>query len=180
MDTDRPLFVQIAEEIENQIVSGALLEGSMAPSTNALASFYRINPATAAKGMRLLQDEGIIERRRGLGMFVTKGAHKKLLAKRRASIHEEYVKPLVTEARVIGLHTDDLIEMVEAEARALPAHARQGKTETDRLFPSIGMPPKVTVSTKRGPVTTPWSSHRSMQDTGTPETAQRSDSEAVR
>ncbi|WRS30423.1 GntR family transcriptional regulator [Actinomycetaceae bacterium MB13-C1-2] len=180
MDSDRPLFVQIAEAIENQIVSGALLEESMAPSTNALATFYRINPATAAKGMRLLQDQGIVERRRGLGMFVTKGARKKLLAKRRTSINEEYVKPLVMEARVIGLHTDELIEMVEAEASSLSTDAGSGKTDADRLPTSVGMLPKVEASTKHGPAVIPGSSHRPTEDTGTPEITQRSGSEEAR
>ena len=118
MNDDRPLFVQIAEAVEDQIVSGALPEGSAAPSTNALAAFYRINPATAGKGMRLLQDQGVVERRRGLGMFVVKGARAELLQKRRASITTGYVRPLVAEARAIGLSKDDLVEMVKAEVDA--------------------------------------------------------------
>lgn len=115
MNDDRPLFVQIASEIENQIVEGALLEESMAPSTNALAAFYRINPATAAKGMRLLQEDGILERRRGLGMFVTKGARKVLLEKRRSAVIQSYVRPLVKEARTIGLNDAELVQIVLRE-----------------------------------------------------------------
>lgn len=112
MDQDRPLFLQIAEAIEDQILSGALTEGSAAPSTNALASFYRINPATAAKGMHILQDQGILERRRGLGMFVTKGARRKILKQRASSFETDFVRPMLIEAKAIGLSREDVVQLV--------------------------------------------------------------------
>lgn len=113
MDEDKPLFQQIAGSIEDQIVSGALPEGSAAPSTNALAAFHRINPATAAKGMRLLQDEGILEKRRGLGLFVTRGARSKLLKKRQGSFEAEFVLPMLVEAAAIGLQPSEVAGMVQ-------------------------------------------------------------------
>jgi GntR family transcriptional regulator len=83
LDDGSPLFAQIAEQLAGEIVDGSLVEGARVPSTNELASFYRINPATAAKGINVLVDKGLLEKRRGVGIFVTVGARKRLLAQRR-------------------------------------------------------------------------------------------------
>ena len=74
MDEDRPIFLQIAEQIENDIIAGQLAEETQVPSTNEFAAFHRINPATAAKGVNLLVDDGILYKKRGIGMFVAEGA----------------------------------------------------------------------------------------------------------
>ena len=76
LDDGTPLFVQIAEQLADDIVDGVLAEGARVPSTNELAAFYRINPATAAKGINLLVDDGVLEKRRGIGMFVAAGAQR--------------------------------------------------------------------------------------------------------
>ena len=70
LDEGAPLFVQIAGRLAEDIADGALAEGERVPSTNELAAFYRINPATAAKGISMLTDDGLVEKRRGIGMFV--------------------------------------------------------------------------------------------------------------
>ena len=80
LDEGMPLFVQIAEQLADDIVDGVLAEGARVPSTNELAAFYRINPATAAKGINLLVDDGVLEKRRGIGMFVAAGAREQLRA----------------------------------------------------------------------------------------------------
>ena len=80
MDEGRPIFVQIAEQIENSIIDGTLAEERQVPSTNELAAFHRINPATAAKGINQLVDDGILYKKRGIGMFVSPGARAKLRA----------------------------------------------------------------------------------------------------
>src|SRR5690606_41107619 len=85
MDEGRALFLQIAESVEDSIVGGTLAEQERAPSTNELAAFYRINPATAAKGVNMLVEKGILYKRRGIGMFVGAGARAQLLAERRAA-----------------------------------------------------------------------------------------------
>lgn len=103
IDDTRPLFLQIAERIEDSIVDGSLPEDAQAPSTNELAAFYRLNPATAAKGVNLLVDKGILAKRRGIGMFVAPGARRALLAERRAAFAASYVEPLVVEAEKLGL-----------------------------------------------------------------------------
>lgn len=107
-----PLFAQVAERLAGEIADGGLAEGERVPSTNELAGFYRINPATAAKGINLLADDGLLEKRRGIGMFVADGARKRLLARRRAEFTERYVEPLLTEAGRLGIGADELIALI--------------------------------------------------------------------
>ena len=78
-DEGTPLFVQVADRLAGEIADGGLAEGERVPSTNELAAFYRINPATAAKGINVLADDGLLEKRRGIGMFVATGARQRLL-----------------------------------------------------------------------------------------------------
>lgn len=112
VEEGRPLFVQIAEQIEANVLEGSLVEDERAPSTTQLAAFHRINPATAAKGINLLVDRGILVKRRGLGMFVADGARQILLAERRQQFAENYLDPLIDEARAVGLSTEALVEMI--------------------------------------------------------------------
>ena len=112
MDESRPIFLQIAEAIENDILAGVLLEESQVPSTNEFAAFYRINPATAGKGVNLLVDDGILYKKRGIGMFVAEGSRARIVDKRRDQFETEYVRPLVTEAAKLGITRDQLEEMI--------------------------------------------------------------------
>lgn len=114
MDEGRALFLQIAERVEDSIVDGSLPEEAQAPSTNELAAFYRINPATAAKGVNMLVDSGILYKRRGIGMFVATGAREALLAKRRAAFAESFVRPLLAEAARLGLGADDVAALIRS------------------------------------------------------------------
>jgi DNA-binding transcriptional regulator YhcF (GntR family) len=113
MDEGRPIFVQIAEEIENAIIDGSLAEEAQVPSTNELAAFHRINPATAAKGINELVDEGILYKRRGIGMFVSSGARAKLRSRRREQFAGRYLGPLLVEAQKLGLNATELKEMID-------------------------------------------------------------------
>jgi len=115
MEEGRPIFVQIAEQIENDVISGALPEETQVPSTNEFAAFLRINPATAAKGVNLLVDEGILYKKRGIGMFVAEGAKARVVAKRREKFQTEYVRPLVEEAAKLGISQSQLSEMIRKE-----------------------------------------------------------------
>ncbi|MCK2029972.1 MULTISPECIES: GntR family transcriptional regulator [Microbacterium] len=127
IEEGKPLFLQIAEQIEDSIVDGSLAEEAQAPSTNELAAFYRINPATAAKGVAMLTDKGVIYKRRGIGMFVADGARERLLGERRAAFADRYIDPLITEARTLGLDADDLAALLAERAARTPT-AREGKT----------------------------------------------------
>jgi DNA-binding transcriptional regulator YhcF (GntR family) len=74
LDDGGPIFAQIAAELANQIADGTVGEGERVASSNELAAFYRVNPATAARSLTVLSDEGLVEKRRGVGMFVAAGA----------------------------------------------------------------------------------------------------------
>lgn len=112
LDEGAPIFQQIADQLSSDIVDGVLGEGSKVPSTNEFAAYYRINPATAAKGINVLVDSGVLEKRRGIGMFVVTGARDRLIALRRKEFAERFVDPLVTEATRLGIDTAALIEMI--------------------------------------------------------------------
>ena len=113
MDESRPIFQQIAEQIENDIISGVLPEETQVPSTNEFAAFHRINPATAGKGVNLLVDEGILYKKRGIGMFVAEGARARLVATRRDQFREQFVAPLLAEASKLGISSADVAAMIQ-------------------------------------------------------------------
>ena len=129
IDEGRPLFLQIAEAIEESILDGTLVEDGQAPSTNELAAFYRINPATAAKGVALLTDKGILLKRRGIGMFVAAGARSILLAERRTTFAERYIDPLIAEARTLGLGPDDLAALLRERSAPIGDAGSTASTE---------------------------------------------------
>lgn len=115
MDESRPIFLQIAEQIENDIISGALPEESQVPSTNEYAAFYRINPATAGKGVNVLVDSGVLYKKRGIGMFVSTGARAGIIAGRRSQFHTEYIQPLLSEAEKLGIDREQLADMIRKD-----------------------------------------------------------------
>ena len=115
MDESRPIFVQIAEQIENDILGGALPEETQVPSTNEFAAFYRINPATAGKGVNVLVDDGILYKKRGIGMFVSLGSRDRIESKRRERFEDEYLRPLIAEAAKLGISPDNLAAMIRKE-----------------------------------------------------------------
>jgi GntR family transcriptional regulator len=114
LDDGAPLCSQIAELLAEEIADGVLSEGDRAPSTNELAAYHRINPATAAKGINMLIDEGLLEKHRGIGMFVAPGARAKLLDGRRKQFAARYVEPMMAEASRLGLSAEALIDLIHA------------------------------------------------------------------
>lgn len=124
IDEGRPIFLQIAERVESDIIDGTLAEESQVPSTNEFAAFYRINPATAAKGVNRLVDDGILYKQRGIGMFVSTGARGVLMQRRREQFFDQYVRPLAREARKLGIEVDELADMIRQGE-----HAIQGGTQ---------------------------------------------------
>ncbi|MEO6944127.1 MAG: GntR family transcriptional regulator [Lacisediminihabitans sp.] len=112
MDEGRPIFVQIAEQIEDDIFGGILAEETQVPSTNEFATFYRINPATAGKGVNVLVDDGILYKKRGIGMFVATGSRKRIVQKRREHFEAEYVQPLLSEAHKLGISPSQLATII--------------------------------------------------------------------
>jgi GntR family transcriptional regulator len=113
IEEGKPIFQQIAERIEDDIISGTLPEESQAPSTNQFAAFYHINPATAAKGVNQLVEQGILYKKRGIGMFVSTGAKQAIIEKRQEQFYEQFVQAMLTEAKKLGIGRDQLIEMIQ-------------------------------------------------------------------
>ena len=115
LDSNKPIYVQIREVIEDQIVTGLLKEGDQAPSTNQLVQFYKVNHITVSKGINQLVEEGILYKKRGVGMFVSEGAREKLLHKRKKRLLNEYLVALVKEAEILGISEDELISYIRKE-----------------------------------------------------------------
>jgi GntR family transcriptional regulator len=113
LDGSKPIFVQIAEELESGILDDTFLEGSRVPSTNEFAAYYQINPATAAKGINRLVDEGILFKKRGIGMFVSDGAKEQVAGKRKTQFYETYIVPLINEAAKLDISPEELETMIK-------------------------------------------------------------------
>ena len=109
---EKSIYIQIKEMIEDDILRDVLLEEERVPSTNELARLYAINPATAAKGVNLLVDEGILYKKRGIGMFVATGAKAHIQGKRREQFYDNYVKSLMAEAMSLGITKKELVAMI--------------------------------------------------------------------
>ena len=113
MESEKPIFLQIAEGIEDGILTGAFPEETQIPSITEFSVTYKINPATALKGINLLVEEEIIFKKRGVGMFVAKGAVAKLKKKRQEQFYDNYVDRMIEEAKRMGITGDELIGMIE-------------------------------------------------------------------
>jgi len=114
-DPSRPIFLQLSERLESEIISGDLAEESPIPSINDLAAFHRINPATALKAVNLLVEQGTLFKKRGIGMFVTAGARKQLETKYRTKFQADFIGPLVRQAQKLGISSEEIIRMIEKE-----------------------------------------------------------------
>ena len=113
LNQEKSIYIQISEMIENDILRDVLLEDERVPSTDELAKLYAINPATAAKGINILVDAGILYKKRGIGMFVSDGAKEVIRTKRKAQFYENYVSEIVNEAKTLGITKAELIAGIE-------------------------------------------------------------------
>lgn len=111
------LYRQIARLIEDGILRGEYREDEQIPSTNELARVFCINPATAAKGINRLVEDGLLYKRRGIGMFVAPGAAQALHKRRREEFAAETVTALVRQAASLGLSAAELLALVEQKAK---------------------------------------------------------------
>jgi DNA-binding transcriptional regulator YhcF (GntR family) len=112
-DERSPIYQQIADQIRQEIATGALAEGEQVMSTNRYAAFHRINPATVAKGFKQLIDEGVLHKRRGIGMFVSPDAREMLVQRRRERFFETVFEPMIDEARLVGVSLDEILRRIE-------------------------------------------------------------------
>ncbi len=112
-NSDKPIFLQIAEGMEDAILSGAFAEESQIPSITEFSVNYKINPATALKGINMLTDAGIVYKKRGLGMFVKTGAVEKLKDKRKHSFYQNFIEGLIAEAKRLQISKAEIQAMIE-------------------------------------------------------------------
>ncbi len=110
---EKPIFIQIAEQLEDSIFTGVYLEETKIPSTNQISALLNINPHTVLKGMNMLVDEEIIYKKRGLGMFVKEGAVKRIRSKRQGQFYEQYIATLIEEASKLQMTKDEIISLIE-------------------------------------------------------------------
>lgn len=112
-NSSAPIYRQVAEQIEDAIASGGFSEGGQIPSTTEISKEFHINPATVLKGMNIVASKKLIEKRRGLGMFVKQGARQRILAEKRSSFFDEFVENLVREAQNLDISEDELLNLVK-------------------------------------------------------------------
>ena len=112
-EDERPIFLQVADQIQDGILSGAFPEETQIPSTTEISLNYKINPATALRGINLLVESGIVYKKRGLGMFVTEGAVRAVREKRKNEFYQNYIVKVTAEAKKLELQKEEIIAMVE-------------------------------------------------------------------
>ena len=110
------IYEQIAQLIEDGILNGEYGEDGQVPSTNELAHVFGINPATAAKGINRLVEEGLLYKKRGIGMFVADGAENVLRKKRREAFVSEEIKKILRDANKLGLTKEELLTLLAKQA----------------------------------------------------------------
>ncbi len=116
-ESEKPIFLQITQGLEDAILSGAYPEESQIPSITEFATTYKINPATALKGITLLVDAGIVYKKRGLGMFVASGAVETLRVKRKEQFYDTYIAAMLEEAARLHITPEEIREMIERGCR---------------------------------------------------------------
>ncbi len=114
-ESDTPIYIQVAEQIKDAILSGAFPEEAQIPSTTEVSVTYKINPATALRGVTLLVDAGILYKKRGVGIFVQKGAAEKILNQRKDAFYNGYIIRLLEEAKKLHISRQEIIRMIEEE-----------------------------------------------------------------
>ena len=113
LNEDEPIFIQISKAIEDEILTDSIKEDEQVPSTTELSRLYNINPATVLKGMNILVDKNILYKKRGLGMFVNRGAKKTIKLLRKESFKNKFIKNLIEEANKLDIDKDELLEMIK-------------------------------------------------------------------
>ena len=121
---EKPIFIQLAEAIEDNILKGIYAEETQIPSTTEVAVTLKVNPATVNRGVNLLVDEGIIYKKRGVGMFVSTGAREKILARRKQAFFQDFLLPLLEEAKNLGLSREDVVGMLNHSSNGAAAERR--------------------------------------------------------
>jgi len=108
-----PIYWQLKERTMSMILDGTLAEGDALPSVRTVASNFQLIPITVSKSYQTLVDEGLVEKRRGLGMFVCEGAHNKLIASERAKFLNKEWPATLERIEQLGLDVGKLLDVGE-------------------------------------------------------------------
>lgn len=119
MAGDKLIYIQIAEWLENEILGGNIKEDEKIYSQYQLAEMFNINPATAARGINILAEQGILYKKRGLGMFLSANAMEKIQHKRRNHTLIKLVEKVVVEARRLGIDEEELFSIMRQAGKEL-------------------------------------------------------------
>lgn len=112
-NSSEPIFIQVAKQLEDAIFTGSLPECSQIPSTTEISKQFKINPATVLKGMNMLVNKKLLEKRRGRGTFVTEGAQQIIIKNRQNHFYDDYIVKLISEAKKLHLSKDDILTLVQ-------------------------------------------------------------------
>lgn len=110
---EKPIFIQLAEALEDNVLKGIYAEETQVPSTTEVAVTLKVNPATVNRGVNMLVEAGIIYKKRGVGMFVSPGAREKILARRKQAFFQNFLLPLLEEADNLGLSRAEVVGMLK-------------------------------------------------------------------
>jgi len=112
LENEKPIFMQLAESVEDDILKGIHPEETQIPSTNEVAVALKVNPATVNRGVNVLVEDGVIYKKRGVGMFVKTGAREKILARRKREFFHNFLLPLLAEAANLGFSREEVVKML--------------------------------------------------------------------
>lgn len=112
-DDKQPIFQQVAHIIEDDILNGTFRVDEQILSVAQFSQLFQINPATVVKGIGLLVNEGVLYKKRGLGMYVSTDAKPKILNRRRERFYKELLSNLLIEADKLELSTEDIMDMIK-------------------------------------------------------------------
>ncbi len=112
-DGDKPIYLQIAEQLEDAVFTGIYPEETQIPSTTEISASERINPATVLKGINILVEHGILYKQRGIGMFVRRGARENICRKRQKEFVCQFIQPLISEGEKLGLTAEEICNLIQ-------------------------------------------------------------------
>lgn len=112
-DGDKPIYLQIAEQLEDAVFTGIYPEETQIPSTTEISASERINPATVLKGINILVEQGILYKQRGIGMFVRRGAQESICRKRQKEFVHQFIQPLISEGEKLGLSAEEICNLIQ-------------------------------------------------------------------
>jgi DNA-binding transcriptional regulator YhcF (GntR family) len=122
--SEKPIFLQLAEVIEDNILKGIYAEETQIPSTTEVAVALKVNPATVNHGVNQLVDDGIVYKKRGVGMFVCSGARAQILARRKQTFTQDFINPMLAEAKNLGLSHAELADLLKQATSPVPAERK--------------------------------------------------------